>query len=284
MLDRMVHEVTHGAVFDLLPAETQAQIAALPPEAVRDGARRVLTRPQPGDVSQAGRLLMNPCLAVQWLSVFEDLRLPRALRVFEPCAGGSEPVVLAAEIYSGGTGHYTTVNLNRALAAQLRSKIEKVRMQTHVIEDDATRAGSHLPAGSVDVACFHHAINDLLQTAVAEPRGMDTRTVDWWPNERQMIEWLGEEAAEDRLDERARPALMEAVRQAVEITRPGGYLVFDHWTWLGHRDLGWFPWELFCDMVPLARRWIRDADLPLEEVPLPGRDPQWWMCLRKSPA
>src|SRR5207248_7362470 len=94
MIDRMVHEVTQGAVFGLLPDETQAQIQALTEEQVRDGALRVMTRPQPGDVSQSGRLLMNPCLAVQWLAAFEELALPRDLRVFEPCAGGSEPVVL----------------------------------------------------------------------------------------------------------------------------------------------------------------------------------------------
>src|SRR5207244_1229372 len=102
----------------------------------------------------------------------------------------------------------------RPLADQLRAKLGKVRMATRIIEDDARRAETHLSPGSVDVACFHHAVNDLLQTAVAEPRGMDTRTVDWWPNERQMIEWLAEEAAAGRLDERVRPAFVQAVEQA----------------------------------------------------------------------
>jgi hypothetical protein len=280
---RIVREVTRGSVFALLPDDVQAQVQSLPEAHVREAAHRAVTRPMPGGVAQAGRLLLNPCLAVDWLSLFEDLELPASLRVFEPCAGGSEPVVLATEIYSAGTGDYTTVNLNRPLAAQLRSKLGKLRVSTRIIEDDARRAETHLAAGSVDVACFHHAINDLLQTAVAEPRGMDTRTVDWWPNERQMIEWLAEEAAAGRLDERARPALVDAVEQANRLVRPGGYLLFDHWTWLGHRDLEWFPWELFCDLVPMARRWIAATGLPLAEQPLPGRDPQWWLCLRKLP-
>lgn len=282
LIERTVQEVTHGAVFKLLLEETQAQIRALPDEEVRDAARRTLTRPLPGDTSQSARLLLNPCLAVQWLSAFEELKLLKSLRVFEPCAGSSEPVLLAAEIYSEGTGEYTTINLNRPLAGQLRDKLAKFKMKIHIIEDNALHADAHLQPGSIDIACFHHAINDILQTAVAEPRGMDTRTVDWWANERQMIEWLAEEAEAGQLDAHARPALVEAVRQALDLVRPGGFLLFDHWTWEGHRNNGWLPWELFCSLIPLARDWIGDAGLPVKERPLAGRDSQWWMCLQKQ--
>jgi len=37
---------------------------------------------------------------------------------------------------------------------------------------------------------------------------------------------------------------------------------------------------LFCDLIPMARRWIATSDLPLTEVELPGADPRWWMALR----
>lgn len=282
LIERMVEEVARGRVFALLPDETQEKIRALSATEVREAARRVMTRPQPGDVSQAGRLLLNPCLAVQWLAAFEELEMPVPLRVFEPCAGGSEPVLLATEIYTDGNGEYTTLNLNRPLAAQLREKIGKLRLRTNIIEENAVHAGVHLAPGSVDIACFHHAINDILQTAVSEPRGMDTRTVDWWAKERQMIEWLAEDAAAGRLDTYARPALIQAACQAVDLVRPGGYLLFDHWTWEGHRDNGWLPWELFCNLIPMARAWIQEEGLPVAERSLSGRDPQWWMCLRKN--
>jgi hypothetical protein len=282
LVARAAREVTGGAVFALLPEATQERVRALTPEEVTAGCARTYARPMPGETSQAARLLLNPALAVQWLELFEELGLPRALHVFEPCAGGSEPVVFAAEIYSGGTGDYTTVNLNRRLAGELREKTARVRMKTRIIEDEAQHALQHLAPESIDVACFHHAINDLLQTAVSEPRGMDTRAVEWWSNERQMIEWLAEEAREPGLDARARPAFLAAVAQAAELVQPGGWLLFDHWTWYGHREQEWFPWELFCDLVPLARRWVRESDLPLEEVPLGTRDPQWWMGLRRK--
>ena len=73
----------------------------------------------------------------------------------------------------------------------------------------------------------------------------------------------------------------EGARRALTRPMPGGFLLFDHWTWEGHRSLEWFPWELFCALVPLAREWIRGAGLPLEERLLAGRSPQWWMRLQK---
>lgn len=281
-LDYVVHEVTQGRVFALLPDEIQARICALPPEEVRQAALFGMTRPQPGDASQAGRLLLNPCLAVQWLGVFEELGLPRDMAVFEPCSGSSEPVILATEIYSNGRGRYTTINLNRPLAAELRPKLAKLRLHITLIEDDATQKEPYQTIEPVDVACYHHAINDILQTAVSEPRGMDTRTIDWWANERQMIEWLAEDAAAGRLDECARPALLNAVRHGVELVKPGGYLLFDHWTWEAHRERDWFPWKLFCDLIPMAREWILADGLPVTERPLAGKDPRWWMCLRRE--
>jgi hypothetical protein len=111
---------------------------------------------------------------------------------------------------------------------------------------------------------------------------MDTRSIEWWSNERQMIEWLEEDYLAGQLGERALPALLQAVRNATEIVRPGGYLLFDHWTWEGNRNSDWFPWQLFCDLIPMAREVIASSDLPLEEVELRGRDPHWWACFRRK--
>lgn len=282
LLQRTVEEVTYGSVLALQPDGTQRTIQSLMSNEAEAEARRMLTRPVPGSVAQASRLLLNPCLTVLWLDAFEQLGLPRSLRVFEPCAGGSEPVLFATEIYTSGEGTYTTINLNRPLAAELRSKCAKLTMRPRIIEDNALNADAYLSPGTFDVACFHHAINDILQTAVSETRGMDTTTVDWWPNERQMITWLAEDARAGRLDEKARPALLGAVRRAIDLVGAGGWLLFDHWTWVEHSKLDWFPWELFCDLVPMARQWIHEAGLPVTDVPLLGRDTRWWMSLRVS--
>jgi len=281
-LDRMVHELTAGDIHALLPDDLQAQIAGFAADDIRESCRHVLVRPHPIEVPGVERPLINPGLAVAWLTAFEELELPRRLEAYEPCAGSSEPVILATQVYSSGAGRYVTANLNRPLAQQLREKLAKLSLDITIIDDYAQLASTHLAPGSFDVACFHHAVNDILQTAVSEPRGMDTRTVDWWPNERQMIEWLAEDQVAGRLDEYARPALVAAVAGAVELVRPGGYLLFDHWTWERYRDVDWFPWQLFSDLIPMAREWLAAAGLPLVERPLAGRDPRWWMCLRRD--
>jgi SAM-dependent methyltransferase len=282
MLDRITNEVMQGSIFKILPDDIQEQISLLTREQVQEGARGIIVRPQPGDASQAGRLLLNPCLAVSWLGVFEELNLPKPLKIFEPCAGSSEPIILASEIYTNGEADYTTVNLNRPLAEELKAKLSKLKMRIQIIEDDVSRADIKFAVEGADIACFHHAINDILQTSVSEPRGMNTRTVDWWPNERQMIEWLAADIEAGKIDEYAKPALLQAVKHAVRLVKPGGYLVFDHWTWEGHRKLDWFPWELYCNLIPMAREWIHGAGLPIKERSLSGRDPQWWMCFQKE--
>ncbi|MCY3023466.1 MAG: hypothetical protein NTW87_31185 [Planctomycetota bacterium] len=186
----------------------------------------------------------------------------------------------ATEAYSGGKATYQTINLNRRLREQLQQKIAHLKMSIRVIEDNAQRALAHLPPRSFDVACFHHAVNDILQTAAAEPRGMDTTSVDWFPNERQMIEWLAEDAMAGRLDKRGRPELMQIVQDTAQLVRPGGYLLLDHWNWCKFIGVAWFPWELFYNLIPMTRRWVAESGLRLLEVRLEGVDPQWWLILQ----
>jgi hypothetical protein len=281
-LDRIYREVSTGSIAAVLPDETRDLMAGFSAEDVRESCRHVLVRPHPLEVPLVGRELLNAALAGSWLLLFEALGVPRNLVVYEPCAGSSEPIILAAQAHSGGAARYVTCNLNRRLAAELRGKLGHITMDVTILDDYAQAATAHLEAGGFDVACFHHAVNDILQTAVSEPRGMVTREVEWWSNERQMIEWLAEDHAAGRLDERARPALLAAVREAVSLVKPGGWLLFDHWTWEKYRHVDWFPWRLFSDLIPMARAWIAAEGLPLREVAVAGREPQWWMCLRRD--
>lgn len=176
--------------------------------------------------------------------------------------------------------NYLTINLNRKLREQLQPKIGHLKMQVRIIEDNAQKALAHISPRSLDVACFHHAVNDILQTAVAEPRGMDTTSIDWFPNEQKMIEWLAEDARVGRLEQRGKPELMQIVGDAARLLRPGGFLAFDHYNWCAFIGVPWFPWELFYNLIPMTRRWIAESGLPVSEVRLEGVDPQWWLILQ----
>jgi hypothetical protein len=277
--EQIAQHITAGAIFRRLQKQTQEAVAAIPQEELSEGVAALLRRPQPRSMPHA-RTLANLVYAAQYYEVFEALELPNQLSVYEPCVGGSDPVIVAAEAYSHGQANYLTVNLNRQLREELQGKIAHLESSIRIIDDNAQNAMSHLKPNSVDVACFHHAINDILQTAVSEPRGMDTATVDWWPNERQMIEWMAEDYEAGLMEEHGKKELMEIISHAAELVRSGSYLVFDHWSSFGYSDVDWFPWELFCDLIPITRQWIAESELPVVEVEISDADPQWWMFFR----
>lgn len=272
---RITQEIAAGAIHRCLDPAARQELAGVPDLAVK--VQGALQQPKPLDICMP---VLNAVLAAQYYEVFEALEPPREMAVYEPCVGASNPVILASEAYSGGRGSYLAINLNRPLRAQLQRSIGHLQMPIRIIEDNAQRALEHLPPHSVDVACFHHAVNDILQTAVSEPRGMDTTAVDWFPNERQMIEWLAEDVRAGRLEQRGRPELMQIVGDAVRLVRPGGYLLFDHWNWCRFIGVAWFPWDLFYNLIPMTRAWIAASRLPLAEVRLEGVDPQWFMILQ----
>ncbi|MGD0093420.1 MAG: hypothetical protein ABSE73_26200 [Planctomycetota bacterium] len=271
---RVTKEISAGIIHRNLDAAARRELAGIAGlEAKVAGA---LENPKPLDIS---RPVLDAVLAAQYYEVFEALQPPRALRVYEPCVGASCPVILATEAYSGGQASYLTINLNRKLREELQPKTAHLKMSIRIIEDNAQRALAHLAPQSFDAACFHHAVNDILQTAVSEPRGMDTTNIDWFPNERQMIEWLAEDAQAGRLEQRGKPELLQIVGDAARLVRPGGFLVFDHFNWRKFIGVAWFPWELFYNLIPMTRRWVAQSGLPLAEVGLAGVDPQWWLVL-----
>lgn len=275
-LEQVTQEITKGAIFEKLTQKHQEELAAIPQAELMKSIADLILRPPPAKIRHGG-VLSNLVYAAQYYEVFGILDLPRQLKVYEPCVGSSDPVIVAAESYSNGNANYTTMNLNRPLREQLQSKIGHLKSSIHIIDNNAQTVLAHLEPKSIDVACFHHAINDALQTAVSEPRGMDTTTVDWWPNERQMIEWMAADYESGIMDKRGKPELMEIISGAVELTRSGGYLIFDHWASLSYKDVDWFPWEMFCDLIPMTRQWIAESDLPVTEISLSDADPQWWM-------
>jgi hypothetical protein len=109
---------------------------------------------------------------------------------------------------------------------------------------------------------------------------MDTTGIDWFPNERQMIEWLAEDTAAGCLEQRGKPELMKIVTDAVRLLRPGGYLLFDHFNWCRFIGVDWFPWDLFYNLIPMTRQWIAESALPVTEMHLEGMNPQWWLILQ----
>jgi SAM-dependent methyltransferase len=257
------------------------EVDALPHDTLLEGAGQVLARPQKVERVPGARPLGRRLLAAQWTLLLESLGLPDVPRVLELCAGGSDPVVVALDVLFGSRATYVTVNLNRALAAELTGRCEHLDLPIEIIEDDAQNLGAYFAEESFDCVCFHHAVNDILQTAVAARHGLDTRDIDWWPTERQMIEWMAAQHDEDGLASVGLPELRAIMEAAARVTKPGGALCFDHWTWQYHLGLDWFPGGLFNNLIPLAREVALSLSMPLQETTPEGLDRQWWMVLRR---
>ncbi len=271
---RVTQEISEGVIFRCLDESARTELAGY--TGLHDKVVCALTDPKPLEIC---RPVLDAVLAAQYYEVFEALQPTRAMTVFEPGVGASCPVILATEAYGGGNANYLTINLNRKLREELQPKIAHLKTPIRIIEDNAQNVTDYLAPHSVDVACFHHAVNDILQTAVSEPRGMDTTTIDWFPNERQMIEWLAEDAEAGRLDQRGKPELMQIVADVVKLMRPGGFLIFDHFNWRRFIGADWFPWDLFYNLIPMTRQWVAESSLPVSELRLDGVNPQWWLIL-----
>lgn len=268
-------QISGGAIFQVLDDSARNELAKIAD--LEEKVKSALSHPKPLDICMP---VFNDVLAAQYHGIFEVVQLSRKMTIYEPCVGASNPVILAAEAYSNGNAQYTAINLNRNLREQLQHKIAYLRMNISIIEDDAQKAGDYITPGSFDVACFHHAVNDILQTAVSEPRGMDTKQIDWFSCERQMIEWLAEDAEAGLLDQCGKPQFMKIVGDAVNLVRSGGFLIFDHYNWCRFLGVPWFPWDFFYNLIPLMRQWIEESGLPVKEICLQGVDPQWWLILQ----
>jgi len=279
-LDQLLSEAVGGRVGARFSGLDD--VDAMDAEALRIGAEQVLARPQKSEFIPGARPLSRRLLAAQWTLVLESLDLPSEPQVLELCAGGSDPVVVAVDTLFGNRATYVTVNLNRKLAAELAERAAGLDLQIKIIEDDAQNLNALFADGSMDCVCFHHAVNDILQTAVAGKHGLDTRDIDWWPTERQMIEWMADEHRAHGLTEVGLPALRAILEAAARVVKPGGALVFDHWTWEYHLGLDWFPGELFNHLIPLAREVALSLDTPLQEITPEGLDRQWWMVLARA--
>ncbi|MGC9316851.1 MAG: hypothetical protein ACP5KN_02300 [Armatimonadota bacterium] len=278
-VERLLEEACDGRVGERFGGPRE--LAAFGRDELLEGARRALARPQEASFSPASRALSSRLLAAQWTLLLESLGLPEPPRVLEPCAGGSDPVIVALDAIYGARASYVTVNLNRGLAAELARRAADLDLQVEIIEDDARNLSDHFEPASFDCVCLHHAVNDILQTAVAATQGMDTRGIDWWPTERQMIEWMAQQHEKDGLQSVGLPELRAVLQGCARVLRPGAPMCFDHWTSKHHLGLDWFPGRLFNDMIPLARRLIPSLSIPLEEVTPEGLDAQWWMVLRR---
>ena len=201
--------------------------------------------------------------------------------MLEVATGSQTSVPLAVECYTEGKGRYTTANLNQDLTRAFRKAAERLTIDFDVVEDDAVNLPGYYPQAVFDAAIFQHAVNDILQGIVAGQIGLDTEKNNWFTILPAMIAEMAKRHREGTLEATAKPQFLKLMEAVTKTVKPGGILFFTHWEYEDDLAMG-YPPELYSTFIPLARKWIASANLPLAEVKLEGFDPAYRLILRKT--
>ncbi|UVI30202.1 hypothetical protein [Paenibacillus spongiae] len=216
-----------------------------------------------------------------WYNIFEDRGLPRNASVFEVGAGDIVYIPKALNAYSAGQGgKYVTANLNNELTMNFREKTQGMQVDVEIIQDDGANILNYYSEESFEVIAFHHALNDIIQTIIAGIEGIDTVNNNWWTIEPQLLQAVMSYHNSGELKDAAYEPFIHIIDTCNRLLKKGGYMIFDNCTYAGYEELGYSS-DFHSAYINLAREWIKEANLGLEEVKMPSYDDKWWMVLRK---
>ncbi len=245
--------------------------------------------PGPERLSQLKALLEKPiaCFTyvnevyfrARWAEVLSAAHPGKELALLEIASGDADMIPqMMARVQPHS--RYITANMNRLLTQSLREKTRDLPLEVAVIEEDAANIDQHLPAESVDLIAFQHAVNDVIQAILCDQQGIDTIYADWMETLPAMIRILQKETAANTLEQHAKPAFLSLLEKLLKVLKPGGLIVMSHYMF--QLDLDWgYPPDLFENLIPITREWVKE--LPgCKEVNFEGFDPHWWIFLQKT--
>lgn len=225
--------------------------------------------------------LMDLYYVISWARAFELLGLSKDLKAMEVASGDVTVVPNAVELYTKGTGAYLTANLNKDLTRNFIEKTKPLQIGIQVVEDNALNLDRHCTPETFDVAAFQHAVNDIIQTTIADKVGIDTVNNSWWDILGPMIQATENFYRLGRLAEVASGEFLQLIKVCCDLLKPGGFMIFNSVIYQLDLDLGYTK-ELYGSYIQIAREWLTSSGLPLEEVSLPHYDPQWWLVVKKT--
>lgn len=215
-----------------------------------------------------------------YVYLLETLNVPKDAKLFEIAAGDTIFIPKALNAHAELGAKYVTANLNTKLSRGFKEKASVLDIEIQVIEDDGVNILNYCGQGSMDVVVFHHAMNDIIQTIIAQREGIDTIQVDWWTAEPQMLQAVMAYHNRGELKSAAYDEFIHIIETCMKLLKEDGYFIFDNCTYAGYESMGYSS-EFHSNYIELAREWIGEANLGLQEIELPGFDPKWWMVLQK---
>ncbi|MCJ7821518.1 MAG: hypothetical protein MUQ26_00290 [Armatimonadetes bacterium] len=198
-----------------------------------------------------------------WPGVLDALRLPSSCWVLD--VGAREDDALSRAL-SHRDPAATVLTLDIGLAAQGGRPPDSLLRE-------------QLDAGTFHLIALRHVIDDIVESAIAEHEGVALdRAAD--DARSDIMRSLRAYSRSGDLEEIALPRLIEVMDACAGALHPNGNLLLTHEVLDSDLRLG-HPLELYADYIPLAREWLAELGLPLEEIPLDGVEPHWWLCLRR---
>lgn len=284
-LNELAKQIEAGKFKDHLQRHFSADFAALLDRLNADELEKQLSQVITVPINLSGdmsREWLELYYTASWYNLFEQLNMPPDASIFEIGSGDTAYIPKAMNAYSSGRGgKYVTANLNNELSRGFREKTKDMELTVEIIQDHGASLSKYYSEESFAVAAFHHALNDIIQTIIADLEGIDTIHNNWWEIEPQLLQAVMKYHHAGKLKNAAYEPFISLIDSCRQLLQKGGYMIFDNCTYAGYERVGYSS-EFHGDYIDLARAWIKEADLGLEEVEMALYDSKWWMVLRKS--
>lgn len=215
-----------------------------------------------------------------WMEVLKKFSIREDATVVEIAPGAGTHIVTAFDVISGGKGKYVAFNLNKKLTSDFKSQTEDLNLDIRIIEDDAKNAPVYIPKETIDMVAGNHAINDILETIIANKESLDTVEGDWFEIAPRLMREYEKAYLNGTLRNLVFQDFIHIMRAIYFTLKPTGYLVLNYHVYPVEIDWGGSV-PVRSAFVNLARQWISEADIGFETVSLDGFDPKWWGFFRK---
>jgi hypothetical protein len=215
----------------------------------------------------------------RWAEVLNLVHAENPLTLLEIASGDADmlPQMMARDYPHS---RYITANMNKILTKSLLEKTRDLSVEIQVIEEDAITIDRYLPAESVDLVVFQHAVNDVFQAILCDQEGIDTVDSDWMETLPRMIRILQREISENTLENHVKPGWLALLDHLSPVLKKDGLMVMNHYMF--QLDLDWgYPPGLWEKMIPITRTWLKGLN-GFKELYFDGFDPQWWLFIQKN--
>jgi hypothetical protein len=165
--------------------------------------------------------------SIKWLCIIQDLagrkNFEQPFSVLEIGPGSTESVVRALAL-SRIPARYSAINENRPLSVGLRDSLRKYEFPANVISADVFG----MDISECDLLVLHHALNDIVESALAKERSIDVVDRNWRDTRVERFRAVRNTICMPDGHEKIVSIFRCLIEKASEALSKGGHLVANH--------------------------------------------------------